>query len=83
MWNAFVLLRIPLSSKTTLKMLMTLKTLCSHLYYLLAPLLMVHIRILDVSTDSDAGDPDGNGFELGSSSTAHPFLKRNIPRFNK
>ena len=42
MWNAFVLLRIPLSSKTTLKMLMTPKTLCSHLYYLLSPLLMVH-----------------------------------------
>ena len=49
MWNAFVLLRIPLSSertKTTLKMLMTLKTLCSHLFYLLAPLLMGLIWLL-------------------------------------
>ena len=64
MWNAFVLLRILLSSKTTLKMLMTLKRLCSHLYYLLSPFLMVHIRILGVSVDSDARDLDNTRWHL-------------------
>ncbi|KAL0009450.1 hypothetical protein SO802_010952 [Lithocarpus litseifolius] len=39
-------------------MFMTPKTLCSHLYYLLSPLLMVHIRILGVLADSDAADLD-------------------------
>ena len=64
MWNAFVLLRIPLSSKKTLKMLMTLKALCSHLFYLLGSLLMVHLWILGVLVDSDAGDLDNTRWHL-------------------
>ena len=64
MCNAFVRLRILLSFETTLKMLMTLKTPCSHLYYLFAPLLMVHIRILDVSMDSNTRDPSNTRWHL-------------------
>ena len=61
MWNAYVLLRIPLSSNTILKMLMMTQS-CSHFYYLK----MVHRRTQTLETLQTPLVPNDIWFKVSS-----------------